>query len=123
MPLEKPWRFFSSLGISLDEAVLARAKFRLTLDRMIGRQVLELLAGQTRQIPRFRFLGVSQKVRSLRRCTIVRITAARLPVRIRTRVPYAVSLIDYCGLSIQAANGSMKAELSRTAQMALRHLG
>jgi len=27
------------------------------------------------------------------------------------------------GLSIQAANGSTKAELQRTAQMALRHLG
>jgi hypothetical protein len=27
------------------------------------------------------------------------------------------------GLSIQAANGSTKAELKRTAQMALRHLG
>ena len=27
------------------------------------------------------------------------------------------------GLSIQAANGSSKAELNRTAQMALRHLG
>jgi hypothetical protein len=27
------------------------------------------------------------------------------------------------GLSVQAANGSTKAELKRTAQMALRHLG
>jgi hypothetical protein len=27
------------------------------------------------------------------------------------------------GLSIQAANGSTKAELKRTAQMAFRHLG
>ena len=27
------------------------------------------------------------------------------------------------GLSIQAANGSTKAELKRTAQLALRHLG
>jgi hypothetical protein len=43
----------------------------------------------------------------------------------------AVNVDDYtrylslllAGLSIQAANGSTKAELNRTAQMALRHLG
>jgi len=34
---------------------------------------------------------------------------------------YLSSII--AGLSIQAANGSTKAELKRTAQMALRHLG
>jgi hypothetical protein len=34
---------------------------------------------------------------------------------------YLSSLL--AGLSIQAANGSKKAELKRTSQMALRHLG
>ena len=46
-------------------------------------------------------------------------------------LPKEISVDDYtrylstiiAGLSIQAANGSTKAELKRTAQMALRHLG
>jgi hypothetical protein len=46
-------------------------------------------------------------------------------------LPKDVNVDDYtrylstiiAGLSIQAANGSTKAELKRTAQMALQHLG
>jgi hypothetical protein len=46
-------------------------------------------------------------------------------------LPKKINVDDYprylstivAGLAIQAANGSTKAELNRTAQMALRHLG
>ncbi|MGH9739999.1 MAG: TetR/AcrR family transcriptional regulator [Candidatus Acidiferrales bacterium] len=54
-----------------------------------------------------------------------------LQARKRRELPKDVNVDDYtrylssilAGLSIQAANGSTKAELKRTAQMALRHLG
>ena len=54
-----------------------------------------------------------------------------LKARKRGELPKDVNVDDYTrylstiitGLSIQAANGSTKAELKRTAQMALRHLG
>jgi AcrR family transcriptional regulator len=54
-----------------------------------------------------------------------------LEARKNGELPKEISVDDYArylstiiaGLSIQAANGSTKAELKRTAQMALRHLG
>ncbi len=54
-----------------------------------------------------------------------------LKARKSGELPKEINLDDYtrylltiiAGLSIQAANGSTKAELKRTAQMALRHLG
>lgn len=54
-----------------------------------------------------------------------------LRARKNGELPKEVNVADYtrylstiiAGLSIQAANGSTKAELKRTAQMALRHLG
>jgi AcrR family transcriptional regulator len=54
-----------------------------------------------------------------------------LKARKSGELPKGVNVNDYtrylstiiAGLSIQAANGSTKAELKRTAQMALRHLG
>jgi AcrR family transcriptional regulator len=54
-----------------------------------------------------------------------------LKARKSGELPREINVDDYtrylstiiAGLSIQAANGSTKAELKRTAQMALRHLG
>jgi hypothetical protein len=54
-----------------------------------------------------------------------------LKARKSGELPKKINVDDYtrylstivAGLSIQAANGSTKAELNRTAQMALRHLG
>ena len=54
-----------------------------------------------------------------------------LKARQSGELPKEINVDDYtrylstiiAGLSIQAANGSTKAELKRTAQMALRHLG
>lgn len=54
-----------------------------------------------------------------------------LKARKSGELPKGINVDDYArylstilaGLSIQAANGSTKAELNRTAQMALRHLG
>jgi hypothetical protein len=54
-----------------------------------------------------------------------------LKARKSGELPKEINVDDYtrylstiiAGLSIQAANGSTKAELNRTAQMALRHLG
>ena len=54
-----------------------------------------------------------------------------LQARKSGELPKEIKVDDYtrylssilAGLSIQAANGSTKAELKRTAQMALRHLG
>ncbi len=54
-----------------------------------------------------------------------------LKARKSGELPKEINVDDYtrymstiiAGLSIQAANGSTKAELKRTAQMALRHLG
>ena len=54
-----------------------------------------------------------------------------LKARKSGELPKDINVDDYtrylssiiAGLSIQAANGSTKAELKRTAQMALRHLG
>jgi AcrR family transcriptional regulator len=54
-----------------------------------------------------------------------------LKARKSGELPMEINVDDYtrylstiiAGLSIQAANGSTKAELKRTAQMALRHLG
>ena len=54
-----------------------------------------------------------------------------LKARKSGELPKKINVDDYtrylstivAGLSIQAANGSTKAELKRTAQMALRHLG
>ena len=54
-----------------------------------------------------------------------------LKARKSGELPKGINVDDYtrylssiiAGLSIQAANGSTKAELKRTAQMALRHLG
>jgi len=54
-----------------------------------------------------------------------------LKARKSGELPKEINVDDYtrylstiiAGLSIQAANGSTKAELERTAKMALRHLG
>ncbi|MGH9438763.1 MAG: TetR family transcriptional regulator C-terminal domain-containing protein, partial [Terriglobia bacterium] len=54
-----------------------------------------------------------------------------LKARKSGELPKGINVDDYtrylstiiAGLSIQAANGSTKAQLNRTAQMALRHLG
>lgn len=54
-----------------------------------------------------------------------------LKARKRGELPKNINVDDYtrylssilAGLSVQAANGSTKAQLKRTAQMALRHLG
>jgi hypothetical protein len=59
------------------------------------------------------------------------IKARRLKVRKAGEFPREENVDDYTrylfsllsGLAIQAANGSMRAELKRTAEVALRHLG
>jgi AcrR family transcriptional regulator len=67
----------------------------------------------------------------IRKQNQVAIRERLLKARKSGELPSDVNLDDYtrylstilAGLSIQAANGSKKAELKRTAQMALRHLG
>jgi hypothetical protein len=67
----------------------------------------------------------------IRRQHQVTIKERLLKARRSGELPKEINMDDYtgylstilAGLSIQAANGSTKAELKRTAQMALRHLG
>ena len=67
----------------------------------------------------------------IRRQNEVAIRERLLKARKSGELPRDINVDDYtrylssiiAGLSIQAANGSTKAELKRTAQMALRHLG
>ena len=67
----------------------------------------------------------------IRKQNQVAIRKRLLKARKSGELPKVVNVDDYArylssilaGLSIQAANGSTKAELKRTAQMALRHLG
>jgi AcrR family transcriptional regulator len=67
----------------------------------------------------------------IRRKNQVAIRKRLLEARKSGEMPKGLNVDDYtrylstiiAGLSIQAANGSKKAELKRTAQMALRHLG
>jgi AcrR family transcriptional regulator len=67
----------------------------------------------------------------IRKQNQVAIRRRLLKARKSGELPKSINVDDYArylstiiaGLSIQAANGSTKAELKRTAQMALRHLG
>jgi hypothetical protein len=67
----------------------------------------------------------------IRRQNQVALRERLLKARKSGELPKEINVDDYtrylstiiAGLSIQAANGSTKAELKRTAQMALRHLG
>ena len=67
----------------------------------------------------------------IRRLNEVAIRERLLKARKSGELPRDINVDDYtrylssiiAGLSIQGANGSTKAELKRTAQMALRHLG
>jgi len=67
----------------------------------------------------------------IRKQNQVAIRERLLKARKSGELPKGINVDDYtrylstiiAGLSIQAANGSTKAELNRTAQMALRHLG
>ena len=67
----------------------------------------------------------------IRKQNQVAIRERLLRARKSGELPKGINVDDYtrylstilAGLSIQAANGSTKAELKRTAQMALRHLG
>ena len=67
----------------------------------------------------------------IRRQNQVALSERFLKARKSGELPKEINVNDYAsylsaiiaGLSIQAANGSTKAELKRTAQMALRHLG
>jgi AcrR family transcriptional regulator len=67
----------------------------------------------------------------IRKQNQVAIRERLLKARKSGELPKGINVDDYtrylstiiAGLSIQAANGSTKAELKRTAQMALRHLG
>jgi AcrR family transcriptional regulator len=70
-------------------------------------------------------------VTEIRKQNQVAIRERLLKARKSRELPKGINVDDYtrylstiiAGLSIQAANGSAKAELKRTAQMALRHLG
>ena len=68
------------------------------------------------EIRRQNEIAIKKRLQQARRC-------GELPkeVNIDDYTRYLSTLL--AGLSIQAANGSRKAELKRTAQMALRHLG
>ena len=67
----------------------------------------------------------------IRRQNQIAVRTRLLKARKSGELPKGINVDDYtrylssilAGLSIQAANGSTKAELQRTAQMALRHLG
>jgi hypothetical protein len=67
----------------------------------------------------------------VRRANEVAIKNPLLQARKAGELPKEINVEDYtryvsmllAGLSIQTANGSTKAELKRTAQMALKHLG
>jgi AcrR family transcriptional regulator len=70
-------------------------------------------------------------LKRIRRQNEVALRQRLIKARKSGELPKGVDVDDYtrylstiiAGLSIQAANGSTKAELKRTAQMALRHLG
>jgi hypothetical protein len=70
-------------------------------------------------------------MRAIRKQNQVALRERLLKARKSGELPKEINVDDYtrylstivAGLSIQAANGSTKAELKRTAQMALRHLG
>jgi hypothetical protein len=70
-------------------------------------------------------------MRAIRKQNQVALRERLLKARKSGELPKEINVDDYtrylstivAGLSIQAANGSTKAELNRTAQMALRHLG
>ncbi|MFZ0592374.1 MAG: TetR/AcrR family transcriptional regulator [Bryobacteraceae bacterium] len=72
-----------------------------------------------------------QLMREIRKQNEAGIKSRLLRARKSGELPKEINVDDYtrylstilAGLSIQAANGSTKAELKRTAQMALRHLG
>jgi AcrR family transcriptional regulator len=70
-------------------------------------------------------------MKEIRKQNQIAIKGRLLKARKSGELPKGINVDDYtrylssilAGLSIQAANGSTKAELKRTAQMALRHLG